>query len=121
MALDGLAGAFDARRLDYVGIERALNQPFHSSGFFRNARGFVVEDGDKLSSDALAFGLGIDDSRQLLQKALTCVHGDDFQAEVVAHILLDTLKFIFAQDAVVDEDAGELAADGSVHQHRRDR
>jgi hypothetical protein len=31
-----------------------------------------------------------------------------------------TLEFVFAQDAVVDEDAGELAADGLVDEHGGD-
>ena len=120
VALDGLAGTFDARRLDNVGIERALHQPFHAAGFFRNARGLVVEDGDELRANALAFGLGINNAGQLIEEAFAGVNGDDFQAQLVAQIFLHILEFVLAQDAVIDKDAGELGADGPVYQHCRD-
>src|ERR1035437_4130787 len=111
MALDGLAWAFDAAGLDDVGVERALHQPVHSACFFGDARSLVVEDGDELSADALSLCLRVDDPSQLLEEAFAGVHSDNFQAKFLAQILLDILEFVFAQDAVVDEDAGELAAD----------
>jgi len=121
MALDGLARAADAAGLDDVGIERALDQPVDSTGFLGDARGFVVENGDELRADALALDLGVGDAGQLFEEAGAGVHGHDIEAQLVAQVLLHALKFVFAQDAVIDEDAGELRADCFVDQHGRDR
>ena len=54
------------------------------------------------------------------RKRCAGVDGDDVEAELVAQVLLHALEFVFAQHAVVDEDAGELAADGLVDQHSGD-
>jgi len=121
VALDGLAGALDAAGFDDVGVERALDKPVHSSRFFGDARGFVVEDGNELGADDLPLLLRFDDACKFCEEALACVDGYDLEAELVAQILLNVLKFVFAQDAVVDEDAGELVANGLVYQRRRHR
>ena len=63
----------------------------------------------------------IGDADQLIEEALARVHGHDVEAEFLAQVLLDADKFILAQDAIVDEDAGQLAADGLVDQHGRNR
>ena len=42
-------------------------------------------------------------------------------AEAVAERLDDLRRLVAAQQAVVDEDARELVADGLVHEQRRDR
>ena len=55
------------------------------------------------------------------RKRCAGVDGDDVEAELVAQVLLHVLELVFAQHAVVDEDAGELGADGLVHQHGGDR
>ena len=44
----------------------------------------------------------------------------DAEMERVAEELHDPLRFVAAQHAVVDEDAGELVADGAVDQRRGD-
>ena len=66
MTFDGLAWAFDRRRLDDVGIERALYEPVQFAvgtvGFAGDAAGFVFKDGDELGADALAFRLRIGNS-----------------------------------------------------------
>jgi hypothetical protein len=41
--------------------------------------------------------------------------------EVVVERLHHLGGLVLAQQAVVDEDAGELLADGTVHEERRDR
>ncbi len=121
MALDGLARAFDAAGLDDVGIESALDKPVDSAGFFGDAGGFVVEDSDEFCADDFAFLLGLGDAGEFGEEALAGVDGDDVEAEFVAEILLHALKLVFAQHAVVDEDAGELRADGFVDQDGGDR
>ena len=48
------------------------------------------------------------------EEARARVDGDDVEAELVAHRLLNFEEFVLAKHAVVDEDAGEAIADGSV-------
>ncbi len=103
------------------GVERALHQPVHSAGFSGDALRFIVEDGDELRADALALGFRVGNTGKLLEETLAGVDGDDVEAELVAQVLLHILEFVFAQHAVVYEDAGELAANGFVHQHCCDR
>ena len=76
--------------------------------FSGDALGFIVEDGDEFGADAFALGFGVGDSGELFEKALAGIDSDDVEAEFVAEVFLDALEFIFAEDAVIDEDAGEL-------------
>ena len=55
------------------------------------------------------------------EEALAGVDGNDVETEAVAQVFLDVLEFVFAQHAVVDEDAGELRADGLVDEHGGNR
>ena len=48
------------------------------------------------------------------------VHGDELDAGGLDEIVLDLLGLALAQQAVVDEHAGELVADGLVHEGRGD-
>ena len=82
---------------------------------------FLFEDGDELVADDLALLLGIGDARQLAEEALAGIDGVDVEAELVAQVLLHVDELVLAQHAVVDEDAGQLIADGAMHQHGRDR
>ena len=41
--------------------------------------------------------------------------------EVLAERLHDLMRLVLAQEPVVDEDAGQLVADGTVDEQRRDR
>ena len=56
----------------------------------------------------------------LLRKRVRGVHVLELDVEIVAEDALHGLRFVRAQQAVVDEDAGELVADGLVQQRRRD-
>ena len=55
-----------------------------------------------------------------VEEALAGVDGDDVEAELLAHGLLDLGELVFAEDAVVDEDAGEAVADGAGDEHGGD-
>ena len=116
MALDGLTGAFDAGGFDDVRVESSLHQPFDAAGFFGDAVGFVVKDGDELGADSLSLCLRVGDAGELVEKAAAGVYGDDVEAELATKILLHGAELVFAQDAVVDEDAGELRANGLVNE-----
>ena len=121
MALDGLARALHAARLNHVRIERALHQPVHAARFLRDAMRLVVEHRDELRANPFSLGLGIGHAGQLRQESLARIHGDHVQPQLVAQILLHIFKFVLAQHTVVHKDAGQLAADRLVHQHRRNR
>jgi len=120
VAFDCLARTFDTGGLDNVGIEGALNQPVDTAGFGSDAVGFVVEDRDEFGADAFALGFGVRDTGELIEEALAGVDGDDVKAEPL-QIFLHVSEFVFAQDAIVDEDASQLLSDCLMHQHGSDR
>ena len=55
------------------------------------------------------------------QEALRGVDVDQVHLQVAAEGVEDALRLLAAQQAVVDEDAGQLVADGAVDERRRDR
>ena len=120
VALDGLRGAAHGLRLDDVGIERALHEPVDLALGFGDAAGFLLEDGDEFFADDLALLLGVFDLGELAEEEVGGVNGVDVEAKLAAQVLLHFLKFVFAQDSVVDEDAGELVADGAMDEDGSD-
>jgi len=121
VALDGLRRTFDAGGLDDVGVERALDEPGDlfalMFGRVEDLLGFVIEDADELVADSLALLLGIGDLGERVEEARAGVDGNDLEAELLAHRLLHFGELVFAQDAVVDEDAGEAVTNGAGDQH----
>lgn len=105
----GLAG-LGAGRFDDVGVDGALRQPF---GALQLA-GFVLKDFDEFAADDLALGFGVGDAGQLAHELAGGVDVDDLDAHVLGEGLHDLFAFVQSQQAVVDEDAGELVADGAV-------
>ena len=83
-------------------------------------RGLLLEDADELGADRLALGLGLAHALELLQEAPLGVDGDERDLEGVAERADDLLALVLAHQAVVDEHAGELVADGAVHEQRGD-
>ena len=57
------------------------------------------------------FFSGSSTPRELLEKAFARVDRDDVEVQHVAKAADDLLRFVLAQQAVIDEDAGELLAD----------
>lgn len=111
VGLDGLGGAFDGAGLDYVGVDGALAEPFGVGYEF----GFGVEDVDEGLADGLAFLFGVGYAGEDAVEAFFGV--DAFHVE--AHIFVgfeDVLELVFAEEAVVDEYAVELVADGFVEE-----
>ncbi len=94
---------------------------------FLDAIGFFVEDCDEFVADDLALGFGIGHAGEFIEETFGGVDRDQMQAEIVAQVLLHFFEFVLAQDAVVDEDAGEsgcafAVAHGAIDQrggHRR--
>ncbi len=123
MRLDdmGLAG-LAAGRLDHVGIDGALRQPLHMAA----ARGcdlgrFLVEDLDEQAADDLALRLRVGHAFQRGEVAIGCIDANHLDAHVLGHGGHHLVAFLPAQQAGIDEHAGELLADGLVQQRRDHR
>ena len=119
VALD-VGGALAASGLDDIGVEGALYQELHLAAgradLFDDLLLGGLEGADELAADDLALGLGLGHARQRVQEALGLVARDDADAHAARVVALHLLALARAQQAVVDEEAGELVADGLVHQ-----
>ena len=80
-----------------------------------------LEDPDELAADDLALLLRVGDAGERVEEPLRGV--DDVQRDPGRgdEVALDLLGLALAQQPVVDEHAGELVADGALHERRRDR
>ncbi len=83
--------------------------------------GGVLEDPDELPADDLALGLRLGDPGQRVQEPLRGVDRDQVDPGGRDVVPLDLLALPGPQQAVVDEHAGQLVADGPVHQRGGDR
>ena len=71
-------------------------------------------------ADDLALLLRLAHTLQGGEEVFGGVHGDELDAGRLDEIMLDLLGLALAQQTVVHEHAGELLADGLMHQSRRD-
>ena len=97
-------------RLDDVRVQRALGEEA------RRRRACVASStktSDELLADDLALALRVGDAGELLEEALLGLDVHEVDLERVAERVDDLLGLVEAQHAVVDEDAGELVADGA--------
>ena len=81
----------------------------------------LLEHADELLADDRALLLGLGHAREPREEPLARVDVDERDVEVVAERLDHLLGLVLAQEAVVDEHAGELVADRLVDEERRDR
>jgi hypothetical protein len=102
--------------LDHVGIERALREEIGAADLL----GLLVEHVDEGGADDLALLLGIRDARQAREEQFARVAVNQRDVVVAAEQAHHLLRLARAQQPVVDEDAGELVADGLVNQDGRD-
>ncbi len=118
MGLDdvGLAGR-RAGRLDDVGIDGALGEPAHVI----EGAGALLEDLDEQVADDLAFLLGIGDAGERREKAILGVDANHLDPQMLGEGRHHLVRLVQAQQTVVDEDAGELVADGAVQKRRHHR
>ena len=77
---------------------------------------FFVEHLHEQAADDLALLLGIGFAAQRVEEARFGIDADDLHAEVVGEDLHDLVAFVEAHEAVIDEHAGQLVADGLVQQ-----
>jgi hypothetical protein len=80
-----------------------------------------LENLDELAADDLALLLGIGNALQVAHELRAGVDVHDLDAEAAGKGVHHLLGFVEAQQAVVDENAGELVADRAVDQRRRHR
>jgi hypothetical protein len=80
----------------------------------------ALEHLDELAADDLALRFRIGDAGQVAEELLFGVDADDLHAEVLGEHVHDHLAFVEAQQAVVDEHAGQLIADRAVDQRGGD-
>ena len=100
VALDGLAGTFDAAALDDVRIDGALTEPLGVG----DELSLSIKHIDKGLAYSLALLLGVLDASQHIVEALLGV--DTLHVETHIFIALKhTLELVFTQQAVVNEDA----------------
>src|SRR3546814_9075242 len=80
-------------------------------------RRLLLEDVDEGAADDLALALGIVDALQLAEEELAGVAVHQRAVVVMAEQLDHLPGLVLAQQAVVDDDAGEMLADRLVEQH----
>ena len=114
VALDNLAR--DVQRLDTVGVDSALRQPFRVGNLLR----LGVKDLHEVATDNLALLLRLANACQIAEETLARIHANHVQPEalVVAHHIL---KLVLAEHTVVHEDTGQLVAYRFVEQYRHHR
>ncbi len=123
MALDGDGlFALGAARLDHVGVDGALRQPLRALGAVAFELGRLsLEHIDEQPADDLSFFLGIGHARQLAQEQLAGVHTNHLGVQLAREHVHHQVALVQAQQAVIDEHAGEVVADGAVNQRCRHR
>ncbi len=104
-----LAG-FGGCGFNHIRIDGALGQPIDVFEF----GGFIIEHIDEGVADDLALGFGVVHAVELAEELVFGVDADHLHAHVTGEHFHDLVAFVFAQQAVVDEHAGELVADGFV-------
>ncbi len=107
----GLTG-FCPGRFDDIGIDGPLGQPV---GILNPLRLFF-KNIDKQTADDLAFLFRIALTGQSGQKALFGINPDNLDPQIFGKGRHDLVPFPQTQQAVVDKDAGQLVADGTVDQ-----
>ena len=115
--LDGDARPLERDRFDDVRIERALSEKIGAA----ESLGLALEDVDEGRPDPLALLLRVGDAGQALEEERPGVNRNQRNIEVASEQLDDLLGLAGAQQAGIDEHAGQLLADRLVQQERGDR
>jgi hypothetical protein len=102
----------DGKGLNHIGIDGALGKPLDVFELVR----FTVEYVDEALAYHFAFLLGIDNSGKAGIEMLFGI--DPYHVKPEAFVIVQHVaEFVLAQHSVVNEDAGEVFADGTVEQH----
>ena len=110
VGLDGSGRTFDRNRLNYIRIDGALAKPLYAI----NLMCFVVKYFNKCAANGLSFRFWIGQSCQGIVKTLLRIDTNDVQPQV--HVGIEYLfVFIFAKQAIVHKDTGQLLANSSMN------
>ena len=109
MALDGGTRAGTAG-FDDIGINGPLDKVIHMADLF----GFFLKDADEFLTNDLPLFFRIADAFQFAQEALLCIDADNIHIEVFLEDFFHRIAFIFAEQAVIDKNTGELLAHSLV-------
>ena len=109
MALDD--GCVILAGLDDVRINGALCEVIHLADLRADLLAHLLEGADELRADRLALVLGVGQTLERGKELVLFVHADEVEVPL-GERLLDLVALVLAHQAVVDEDAGELVADG---------
>ena len=94
------------------GVKRSLGEELRVAHLLHRAVEFLDEN----AADDLALALRVAHALEGLEKTRAGRDGVELELEMAAEKLLHLLALVLSQQAVVDEDALELAADGLVQQ-----
>jgi hypothetical protein len=126
----GLLG-LGATRLDDVGVDGALRQERRAFDGATHVPALVttiprlelgglgLEHLDEQAPDDLALGFGVAHAGQFAQEQLAGIHAHHLGVQLSRKHVHHHVAFVQAQEAMIDEDAGELVANGTVDQCRR--
>ena len=115
--LDGGRRHVRRRRLDHVGVERALGEEVDPA----QAQRFGLEHSDELAPDDSPLLFRVDHAAERLQEPVGRIDVADVHVEVSVHDREHALRLFLAQQAVVDEHARQLVADGAMNEGRGHR
>src|SRR5689334_4906434 len=116
MCLDGRRRALEADAFDHVRIERSLDQIFDTLELLR----LDFEIFDEEASDVFPLALRIGHIFQSREKLRRAIQDPEIQMQVRGESLLHLVAFTGPQHSIVDEDAGQLVADGPMGRRCRD-
>src|SRR5438105_6368284 len=106
-----------AGALDNIRVERALGQEVDST---EDAR-LLGEDADELGANDASFFLGIGHTAQRAEKSVDGVDVHQAHPKMPLEGIDHTLRLTAPQEAVIDEDAGQLIANGAMGKRGHDR
>ena len=103
--------ACDIERLDAVGIDGALCEPLGAFYFLS----FGFEHVDEACTDDLSLALGFADTSQFAIELFGGIDSHHIETEALV-VAKHVGELVLAEKSVIDEDAGEVLADGTVEQ-----
>lgn len=108
----GAVAAVSVPGLDDIGIEGALGEEVGAVDFV----GGLFEDLDEPMPDAFSLDLRLIDPGEIIKEGFGGIDDAEVDFEMVTEGVFDEIAFFVAEESVIDEDAGELVADGFVEE-----
>ena len=106
------SGSFSAAFND-IRIDCALYEVVDFAEFIS----FSFKYADEFFTDDFAFAFRVGNAGEFAEEAVFSVNADEVHVELFAEYLFNLVAFVFAQETVVNEYAGELFADSFMHEY----